>query len=211
VIELDGPNIIVQIDGTSLMSAVDGAVLSGDVGLWAEGKAEFDSLEIKTVCLTSGGPSVSGCRDMFWQDSCAFTCRKGFDLVGKESVACKADGTLDAAAPDCRIRPPVAKDQNRTVLEESDRNTAVGEPLVATLEADEQMEFSIDGGDPLGAFKIGLCDGLIRVNDPQLIDYETVQQFNLTVTIGVNGYRSNTTIMVRIDIIDRNEAPSLAP
>ena len=126
-------------------------------------------------------------------------------------MRCNFDGTLSTAPPECAIRPPVAKDQNRTVLEESDRNTAVGDPVIASLEADEQMEFSIIDGDPGGAFRIGLCDGQIRVFDPQLIDFETVQQFNLTVRIGVDGFSANTTITVVVDILDRNEAPSLAP
>lgn len=205
----DGASLLVLLDNVRLFEVEDKAALVGDVGLWTQGRAEFDDLEVRTACLTSGGAAVSGCRDLFYQDTCGFTCRQGFDLVGQEQVSCKADGSLSSAAPDCSIRPPVALDQNRTVVEESDRNTAVGDPLVATLEADEQMEFSITGGDPNGAFKVGLCDGLIRVKDPQLIDYEQVQWYDLEVTIGINGYRANTTIAVRVDIIDRNEAPSM--
>ena len=124
----DGASLLALLDNVRLFQVEDKAALVGDVGLWTQGRAEFDDLEVHTACLTSGGAAVSGCRDLFYQDTCGFTCRQGFDLVGQQQVGCKADGSLSSAAPDCSIRPPVALDQNRTVVEESDRNTAVVTP-----------------------------------------------------------------------------------
>lgn len=209
---LDGPNIEVWLDGGRIMTARDPTLTSGDVGLWAEGPAEFDNLRLETPCLVGGGPTVSGCRDMYYQDTCAFKCRQGFTATGADVSYCKADGTLNQpnGTPDCSIRPPVAVNQAREVHENSARNTAVGEPVSASLEADEQMEFSIVAGDDGEAFKIGLCDGLIRVNDQTQLDYETKQYFNLTVRIGINGYNAFTEVNVTVTVLDVNEPPVLA-
>ena len=64
-VSLDGPSIMITVDGSRLIDVEDVSLLAGDVGVWAEGRAEFDDLHVETSCLTGGGPSISGCRDLF--------------------------------------------------------------------------------------------------------------------------------------------------
>jgi protocadherin-16/23 len=67
-------------------------------------------------------------------------------------------------------------------------------------------------GNDLGAFEINSNNGLIRVRDPELIDFERSQQFNLTISgqgLGDDGLTAYTTCVVAVEDVN-DHAPKFS-
>ena len=129
------------------------------------------------------------------------------------------DGLLSAYAlprfklRDINDRPVIQQDAWLTILEESPVNTKVGYPINSTDEDVRQVGlYSIVGGNDAGVFKIGGCDGQVRVRNPALIDYEQVKNYTITVMVVDDGVPPlNATAEVFIEILNRNDPPEIKP
>ena len=226
-VRLDGRKFSLEINGAIVVEVEDSTIPSGDVGVFVSpgpGQALFDDFEVEKSCAVTGGDAVSGCRGTNNQDTCKINCREGFTLLaapgriegsGDAALAvdtCQLNGTWAMGTPPtCLIRPPRLDNQTRSLDENSPRNTPVGDPLTAELDAtDEQLEYSILAGNDGDTFKIGLCDGQLSVRDPTLLDFETRTSFRVVIRIGVNGFPgSHIDVGVDVEILDVNEPPSL--
>ena len=130
-----------------------------------------------------------------------------------------SDGLLSAfALPRFRIinvndRPVLQQDAYLTILEESPVNSKVGDALNATDEDPvDNLLFSIVGGNDEEVFKIGGCDGQVRVRRPDMIDYEQVTEYTITVMVVDDGVPPlNATAEVYIEILNRNDPPDIKP
>lgn len=125
------------------------------------------------------------------------------------------DGTLASyamprfAVLDDNDKPVVVPGQVVAVEEESPRNTEVGAKVNSTDEDRGQEPFyRIEGGDPLGNFKIGSCDGQIRVEVPP--DFETKEFYDLLITVTDDGSPpAKGEGIVRVNIINVNDPPTM--
>lgn len=100
----------------------------------------------------------------------------------------------------CSVLPPIFPDQNVSVYENATFDEAVGGPLtVYPPSADVAVIFRIvDGNTTL--FKIGVCNGQLRINDP-LLSYHAQSSYTLIVQGQSNGLdtsATNATIMVSV-------------
>ena len=103
---------------------------------------------------------------------------------------------------------PTAVDATFSVAENSANGTAVGTVQATDPDSGDILSYAITGGDGGGVFAIG-TDRAIAVADGNQLDYETVQQIVLTVTVTDDGTPNmNDTATITIDVTDGNEAPT---
>ncbi len=107
--------------------------------------------------------------------------------------------------------PPVLGDYTFSVSEDAANDAVVG--VVEGSDEDDPpatLVYTIIAGDDEGVFKINPFSGEITVDDNSTLDYETTNQYTLTVQAEDNGYPSqSTTATVTINVNDVNEAPVL--
>ena len=104
--------------------------------------------------------------------------------------------------------PPVATNRTFTLAENPSTNTFVGTITATDPDAGQTISFSILSGNTDNAFSLNPTSGQLRVNNPQAVDYESVQQFKLQVQVSDNGSPSlSSTAQITINIANINEAP----
>ena len=112
-----------------------------------------------------------------------------------------------------RNEPPVFQDADgmdltdtdRSVAENSDAGTPVGEPIKASDDARDVLTYSLD--DTSTNFAIESATGLIRVAEGASLDYDT-QPISYTVTVtATDPSNEEDTITVTINITDVDETP----
>lgn len=107
---------------------------------------------------------------------------------------------------------PVFEDiEGFEVFENSDNGTIVGTVTATDEDFGQTLTYEIVGGNESGAFAIDPVTGEITVADGTVLDFETINRFELTIRATDDGDPSlSTDIVVPIDILDVNEAPVLA-
>ena len=96
---------------------------------------------------------------------------------------------------------------SRTVSEEAPHDTAVGEPITATDEDDDDLTYTLSGDD-VEYFGIGRSSGQITVAVQVLPDADTKAGYNLIVT-ATNEAEETATIAVTISVTVRNSPPTI--
>ena len=209
-----GSTIMVSINGVNVLTALDKSLSVGYVGLYAGTQAKFDEFSMVTDCTSCAGAVP--------QDRCVFTCRPGLIQTGNASRTCTlAPNGLTAdwsgVTSTCTLPPPVFNNGVRSVPENSVRNTAVGDPLVAYLASpDDTVSFALISTSPLPPggvpFWVDRCSGQLRVKTPSVLDYEAYRSFSLNVSAYVQGFPNAVTFRtVTVNLINVNEAPIIAP
>lgn len=124
------------------------------------------------------------------------------------SPALSDTATIIIDVADANEAPEVSPD-TFSVDENPANGTAVGTVTASDPDGDP-LTFSITAGNAGNAFEID-ASGQIAVADGTQIDYETLDQYTLTVEAADNGSPALTgTETVTIDINDVNEAPTAA-
>ncbi len=105
---------------------------------------------------------------------------------------------------------PQIKDAEFAIQENSPEGTRVGVVQAGDINGDI-LSFAIIDGNPEAAFGIDKNSGEIFVNEPEMMDYETRQAFELTVEVMDDApvpLRDTATVTVNLlDVFDDNEAP----
>ncbi|MGZ0173411.1 MAG: cadherin domain-containing protein, partial [Planctomycetales bacterium] len=109
--------------------------------------------------------------------------------------------------------PPIIVNQTRSVDENSDAMTEVGDPIEAddpeTPETPSGLTFTITDGDPTGQFLIDDISGQISVAKGGL-DHEAIDSFDLRVLVTDESSLS-ASAMITVNINNVDEAPILDP
>lgn len=98
--------------------------------------------------------------------------------------------------------------QTVTVYENATTDEAVGPPLVAVqLGSDVSVTFSILSGNEDSVFKIGFCNGQLRILSPTL-DYYVKNMYVLSVRAASNGLvESSTVANITIHVLNVPHVP----
>ncbi len=99
---------------------------------------------------------------------------------------------------------PVAEDTEFVIPENSPEDTQVGTITASDPEGDD-LVYSIIDGNTGDAFSIDPQTGLISVNNPDMLDYETTPEFTLLVQITDNGDPAQSkviTVTVRLEDVE---------
>ena len=102
---------------------------------------------------------------------------------------------------------PDIVDQEFTVAENSPVGTIVGIVSAADRDGSQQLTFEITEGNEDGAFDIDPAIGSLTVADSEQLDFETINQFSLTVVVSDNHAKEpmESSATVRINLSDVNE------
>ncbi len=145
-----------------------------------------------------------------------------FEITPQYTLSVKAtDGgglsiteSVTISVTDVNETPTIPAGQILQVLENSGVNSVVG-----TVSADDPdnvapnstLTYSIVSGNPSNPFSINAATGQITVANPAALNFETTPQFTLQVKVTDGGAGNlNATQSVVINLIDANDAPSIA-
>ena len=106
--------------------------------------------------------------------------------------------------------PPVFQlPLNRSVPENSVIDTLVGTPLIASTNASNvAVTYQLGTGNGTSVFKIGFCDGQLRVLASYSLDYEQANVYCMAVSaLADNQVTAMTTVDVCVNVVDVNEPP----
>jgi hypothetical protein len=135
--------------------------------------------------------------------SCSYSCANGyFNGGGSLTRTCNATGTWSGTELLCYLNPPTIKNHTVAVYENATADATVGDPIVAEHGGlDVAVTYLIVGGDdPARVFKIGLCNGQVRVSLP-VLDVYVKDTYTLEVEARANSQptsaaRANVTVKV---------------
>jgi len=105
--------------------------------------------------------------------------------------------------------PPVIGDAGFALAENASVSTIVGVVTGTDPDVGDVLTYSISGGNTGSVFLVNSSTG--EITTAAALDYETAAQYLLTVTVTDDGSPAlSDTASVTIDLLDINEAPSLA-
>jgi hypothetical protein len=103
---------------------------------------------------------------------------------------------------------PVVVAQNFLIGENSANHAYIGTIVGSDPDIGQSVTFAITAGNTGNAFAINATTGVFTVNNSSVLDWETVQQFNLTVSVTDNDNPALTaSAPVIVYLANRNEAP----
>jgi VCBS repeat-containing protein len=107
--------------------------------------------------------------------------------------------------------PPSIVGQTMTVNENSAVGTAIGVVAASDPDAGQGLSFSIEGGNPAGAFAIDSTTGAITVANSSALDHEANGSYVLTVRVTDDGSPAlSAAADMTVTVADVNEAPIVA-
>ena len=118
------------------------------------------------------------------------------------------DVTINVTDVDENVAPAFADDSaERSVAENSEAGTAVGDPVTATdANAGDTISYAL-GGDDAGSFSID-ANGQISVGEGTELDYESRTSYSVTVT-ATDDAGASDSIDVTINVTDVDEVPPI--
>jgi hypothetical protein len=106
---------------------------------------------------------------------------------------------------------PVVQDQTFSLNENSSNGTAIGAVNAYDPDSSQILTFSIVSGNLNNAFSINPNDGSLLVNNQAALNFESYQQFIVTVSVQDNGSGNLTSFAtITIDLSDVNEPPVMS-
>lgn len=106
---------------------------------------------------------------------------------------------------------PIVVDQEFTIEENSQTGTIIGTIDASDPDEGQVVSFEIIDGNDEESFIISEVTGVLRVNNPEKLDYETIQQLTLTLSVSDSHEKDplETSAKVLINLTDVNEFPPL--
>ncbi len=100
--------------------------------------------------------------------------------------------------------------QSFSIDENSPNGTVLGTVDATDADAGQTLTYTISGGNTGNAFAIDATSGGLTVKNIAALNYEAIQQFNLTVTVTDNGTPTKSrSATITIDVINVNEGPTI--
>lgn len=124
--------------------------------------------------------------------------QEGMPDIGVHELICQTGGN----------QAPVIEDQSFNVAENSVEGTIVGQVIASDPDQGQALMYSIISGNTGDAFSINQNNGLISVSGNQLLDFESVPAYQLTVQVQDNGEGNLTaSATISIQLSNVNELP----
>ncbi|MCB9014412.1 MAG: cadherin domain-containing protein [Lentimicrobiaceae bacterium] len=102
---------------------------------------------------------------------------------------------------------PQIQNQSFSINENSLLNTVVGQISASDPDPGQMLDFAITAGNTGEAFQVS-STGLLTIANPEILNYESIQSFQLSVEVTDNGTPSLSAIaLITISVSDVNEAP----
>jgi len=136
-----------------------------------------------------------------------FETLTSFELVVtvSDGIAISAEQTITINLTDVNEVPVISENQVLTLDENSASEVVVGTVLASDPdEASTLMGWTIVDGNTNDAFSIDPATGLISVSNPEALDFETLESFELTITVN-DGELTSAPEMVTINLTNLND------
>jgi len=131
---------------------------------------------------------------------------------GSPSLSSTQNVTVNVA--DANGAPSIPSGQIFTTSENRSLGAVVGTVTANDPDStapNNTLTYSIASGNTGNAFAINSATGQITVNTPTVINFESIQQFNLQITVTDGGSPAlSATNSVKINVSDINETPSIS-
>jgi Cadherin domain len=103
--------------------------------------------------------------------------------------------------------PPVFGPSSCDISEDAGANGPCGAPLNAThTGVDVSLTYQIVGGTGASVFKVGQCDGQIRLRVSNSLDYNASSSYTLEIQAVPNGFTSSaTTATITVNVLYVNK------
>jgi VCBS repeat-containing protein len=191
------------------------ATVSGPVDLNTDGStydttlAVFTGSTLGTLTLVAANDDAAG---FGLQSAVQFTAVAGttyhFAVDGFKEAAGGVVLNMNNVSSN---KSPVIANQSFTVAENSPLTAAVG-TVQASDPDGNALTYAITGGNPAGAFVIDAATGLLRVNNPAALNYESSSALSLTVQVTDNGSPAlSSAATIIVNLTDANDAPAFGP
>ncbi len=107
---------------------------------------------------------------------------------------------------------PVVQSRQFLIGENSVNGAMIGTIASTDDDTSQTRTFAITAGNTNNAFAINPNTGMLTVNNSAALDYEAIQQFNLTITVTDSGSPARTgSAATTVFLADRNDAPKVTP
>jgi len=201
----------------------------GMQGIGASGdNVLIDDFKVSTTCK-----SDTMCDNMVTGETCEFGCKNGYSQAKTTNTTrtCDSYGTFTGTMLECMPVPPTitAPAAAFEIEERSKPGENVGIPITGTTASPDQTILwyikadgnSDDGGSFAGTkdatgnflpvFRVGICDGQIKVANA-LLNYAYKTQYVVTIVGKTDGDdRAVAEVQVTINVLNKNDPPTMDP
>jgi hypothetical protein len=171
------------------------------MGVWSGGDLQCDIGAWRRVLSAQRGCCCHRCRRCIPLGLLSCAIAVSLLVLLRRGASSSRDGGVCVCA--CvRADRPTFTDTVRSVPENATANEAVGAPLVATHSSvDVTITYTVVGGNGTDLFRVGVCDGQVRVRVSDSLDFEDTAVFTLEVEARPNGIATsarsaNVTVVV---------------
>ncbi len=181
-----------------------------------------DAGQTKTFSITNGNTggafgidSATGAITVAAQSALNFETTPTFTLTvqatDNASPALSGSATITVNLTDVN-EAPVVTPATFSIAENSAANASVGTVAATDSESGQTKAYSITAGNTGSAFAINTTTGAITVATPSALNFETIQQFSLTVQVADNGNPVATgSATITVNVTNVNEPPVVTP
>jgi len=227
-ITMVGPKITITFDGIVVISSIDGTFIIGNAGVYAQSVALFDDIVFSSSCTS--------CNSLTDGDVCTFGCGEGLISVGPVSRTCKGTSSIQSMSYDplpsvfplvCTLAAPTFQPSTLRVLENSIKNSNVGDPLVASSSSpDFQIQFVIDAVYAMqeylnptfvpyriqsqSLFWVDACSGQVklRTGGKDVMNFEGINRYIITARAFIAGFAGAESVLnVTVTVLNLDEPP----
>ena len=169
------------------------SILSGNEG---------NAFEINPV---SGNINVYNSSAVDYESHSTFSLSIGVQDNGTGNLSSQAVATITLLDTN---EEPIINNQTLAIAENSPGGTNVGTVLASDPDAGQTIAYSILSGNANNTFSINSATGILTVNNPELLDFESIPSFTLEINVQDNGTGNLTSqATVTLTVIDVNESP----
>ena len=198
---------------TAMLTDPDGEI-SGLTWQWAWAATESGNYTPIPGGTFATYEPLSGNSGNFLQATASYNDGEGNTkktAIGKSDFAVKTKNPSNVApafGDQDPATPGIQEDKTtRSVAESTTAPGEVGEPVSARDANADDLTYKLNGLDA-GSFTIDRADGQIKVGPGTELDYETKQEYTVTVT-ATDPALVSATITVTIEVTDVNETPAI--
>lgn len=187
-------------DGT-ILHTISASDPNGDVLSFAIDRGNTDNAF--TIDATTGTLSVNNSSALDRESNSSFS------LVVRVSDGRLYDNVvLTINLNDVNDNAPVVPEAIVSLNENSLAGTLVHSVGAIDPDANPTLVYSITGGSGAAVFDMNSFSGVITVADPEVLDFESISSFTLTIQVSDGLF--STDAEIKINLVNVNEPPSLA-
>jgi DNA primase len=183
--------IVGNIAATNSKSPLTYSIISGNID-------NAFAIDNKSSSLTINNPAI--------------VCFEGHPVIkltvkAQDTVGLSSEALISINVTDVNEKP-ICDKQVFTISENTPAQTLIGSLIAKDFDFNQTLTYSIVSGNINNAFTINPGNGILKVNNPEAINFEITEYFSLVVSVQDNGLGNLTTFStITVALLDVNEPP----